>query len=161
LDEITHLIWFALAALMLASLGLVCYQIITPLWLNQFQRKAPSIIETPNGAAALLLVGIAEVRGPISILERSIIERQLTSILSIHADATITLVDRAIETISIDNDPATVLSDVAHVLKHKTVNIERQRYIAMVQRVARAHNGPTRDQQHEIDKLLTRLKIIH
>lgn len=161
MNENIHLIWFALAALMFASAGLVCYQIITPLWLNQFQRKAPPIVDTPNGAAALLLVAIAEVRGPISILERSIIERQLTSILSIHAEATINLVDRAIDVISVDNDPSTILSDVAHVLKHKTVNIERQQYIAMVQRVARAHDGPTRDQQTEIDKLVSRLKIIH
>ena len=133
------MIWFALAALMLASAGLVFYQIITPLWLNQFQRKAPPFIDSPNGAATLLLVAIAEVRGPISILERSIIERQLTSILSIHAEATISLVDRAIDAISIENDPAAVLDEVAHVLKHKTVSIERQQYIAMVQRVARAH----------------------
>ena len=155
------MIWFALAALMLASAGLVFYQIITPLWLNQFQRKAPPFIDSPNGAATLLLVAIAEVRGPISILERSIIERQLTSILSIHAEATISLVDRAIDAISVENDSAAVLDDVAHVLKHKTVSIERQQYIAMVQRVARAHDGPTRDQQAEIDKLVSRLKIIH
>lgn len=146
---------------MLASAGLVFYQIITPLWLNQFQRKAPPFIDSPNGAATLLLVAIAEVRGPISILERSIIERQLTSILSIHAEATISLVDRAIDAISVENDPAAVLDDVAHVLKHKTVSIERQQYIAMVQRVARAHDGPTHDQQAEIDKLVSRLKIIH
>ena len=155
------MIWFALAALMLASAGLVFYQIITPLWLNQFQRKAPAFIETPNGAATLMLVAIAEVRGPITILERSIIERQLTSNLSLHAEATVDLVDRAIDTVSVDSDPATVLDDVAHVLKHKTVSIERQQYIAMVRRVARAHDGPTKNQQAAIDKLVTRLKIIH
>ena len=146
---------------MLASAGLVFYQIIAPLWLNQFQRKAPAFIETPNGAATLMLVAIAEVRGPITILERSIIERQLTSNLSLHAEATVELVDRAIDTVSVDSDPATVLDDVAHVLKHKTVSIERQQYIAMVQRVARAHDGPTKRQQAAIDKLVTRLKIIH
>ena len=155
------MIWFALAALMLASAGLVFYQIITPLWLNQFQRKAPAFIETPNGAATLMLVAIAEVRGPITILERSIIERQLTSNLSLHAEATVDLVDRAIDTVSVDSDPATVLDDVAHVLKHKSVSIERQQYIAMVQRVARAHDGPTSTQKTAIRTLSDKLNVLH
>ena len=91
------MIWFALAILVFASAGLVFYQVATPLWLNRFQKQSAALIDTPNGAAALLLVAVAEVRGPISILERSIIERQLTSTLSLHADATAHLVDEAIE----------------------------------------------------------------
>ncbi|MDA9176375.1 hypothetical protein N9O95_04740 [Alphaproteobacteria bacterium] len=155
------MIWFALATLMLACAGLVFYQIITPFWLSQFQRKSADFIETPNGAAALMLVAIAETRGPITILERSIIERQLTSILSLHAEATANLVDRAIDTVNVESTPASVLDEVAHILKHKSVSVERQQYITMVQRVARAHDGPTADQQAEIDKLVSRLKIIH
>ena len=142
------MIWFALATLMLACAGLVFYQIITPFWLSQFQRKSADFIETPNGAAALMLVAIAETRGPITILERSIIERQLTSILSLHAEATANLVDRAIDTVNVESTPASVLDEVAHILKHKSsVSVERQQYITMVQRVARAHDGPTGDQQ--------------
>ena len=155
------MIWFALAALMLASAGLVFYQIITPIWLRQFQRQSLAIIETPNGAAALMLVAIAETRGPITILERSIIERQLTSIMSLHAEATANLVDRAIDTVNVESTPSSVLDQVAHILKHKSVSVERQQYITMVQRVARAHDGPTQGQQAEIDKLVSRLKIIH
>ena len=155
------MIWFALAALMLASAGLVFYQIITPIWLRQFQRQSPAIIETPNGAAALMLVAIAETRGPITILERSIIERQLTSIMSLHAEATANLVDRAIDTVNVESTPSSVLDQVAHILRHKSVSVERQQYITMVQRVARAHDGPTQGQQAEIDKLVSRLKIIH
>ena len=108
-----------------------------------------------------MLVAVAEVRGPISILERSIIERQLTSTLSLHADATATLVDDAIDVVSTSPHANHVLDDVSHILKHKFVNIERQQFITMAQRVARAHDGPTVAQQNAIEKLVARLKIIH
>jgi hypothetical protein len=153
--------WFALAILVFASAGLVFYQVATPLWLNRFQKQSAALIDTPNGAAALLLVAVAEVRGPISILERSIIERQLTSTLSLHADATAHLVDEAIEVVSTNPHPGHVLEEVSHILKHKFVNVERQQFITMAQRVSRAHDGPTLDQQQAIERLVTRLKILH
>lgn len=155
------MIWLALTALLLASAGLVLYQIITPLWLNRFRGDSTAFIDTTNGPAALLLVAVAEVRGPITILERSIIERQLTSNLSIHAEATAELVDQAIDTITENGDPLAVLDRVAYVLKHKLVSVERQQYLAMVQRVARAHDGPTPNQQAEITKLVTHLRVGH
>ena len=155
------LIWFALLALMALSAGIVFYQIITPSWLKQFSQKSKSFVEMPNGPIALLLVAIAEIRGPITILERSIIERQLTSNLSIHAEATVALVDQAIDTVSVESSPLSVLKDVASALKHKTVSVERQQYLAMAPRVARAHNGPTPYQQAEIDKLAEHLRIQH
>ena len=155
------MIWFALIALLLTSAGLAFYQVFTPLWLNQFRRKTVSLIETSNGPIALLLVAIAELRGPISILERSIIERQLTSNLSVHAEATAALVDQAIDAVNLNSNPLAVLEDVAFVLKHKSVSVERQQYLAMAQRVARAHDGPTSTQKTAIRTLSDKLNVLH